>query len=79
MFIHLDYAGNRNHRMTTQITNAVATSMAVSPLWLDGLQQISNIAAIMTPILGCVWLGIQIFYKIREGVRIIQEKRELKE
>lgn len=35
-----------------------------SPLWLH---QLSDVAAMILPILGAVWLGVQIYYKITAG------------
>jgi len=69
---------NRNSSMTDQVTNGVATAAILSPLWLEQLHAVSNIAAAMTPILGCIWLGVQITQKIRENrnVNIKQEKEK---
>lgn len=40
-----------------KITTGIATAMVTSPVWL---QQVSHTAAILAPILGCVWLVVQI-------------------
>lgn len=42
------------------ITNAVATAAIVSPVWLPWLNTVSELAALMIPILGAVWLITQI-------------------
>ena len=49
-----------------KVTAALATGAIVSPLWLAPLKQISDIAAILAPILGSVWLAVQIIVKIIE-------------
>jgi hypothetical protein len=47
--------------ITERITNGVAGAAAASPLWLPWLQSVSNVAALVAPILGVVWLGTQIY------------------
>lgn len=47
-------------------TNAIAAGAAVSPWWLPSLGDISSGAALLLPILGVVWLGVQIYFKITE-------------
>lgn len=42
------------------LTNGLAVGAVVSPVWLPLLQSVSNVAAIMMPILGVIWLGTQI-------------------
>lgn len=54
--------------MTTEkITNWLAAGAIASPAWLPSLQDISQVAALLLPILGVIWLALQIFLKIREG------------
>jgi hypothetical protein len=43
-----------------QSSNVVAVGAVTSPLWLEQLQQWSDLAATIVPILGAVWLAIQI-------------------
>ncbi len=53
--------------MTTEkITNWLAAGAIASPAWLPSLQATSQVAALLLPILGVIWLAIQIFFKIRE-------------
>lgn len=40
--------------------NIVATAAVTSPWWLPGLQTWSEVAALLLPIAGLVWLIIQI-------------------
>ena len=47
-------------------TAIVATTAIASPLWLDRVQTVSEYAEIALPILGALWLVVQIVYKIRE-------------
>lgn len=50
-------------QVATLTTNTVAAAAVTSPLWL---QNLSNGAAVLLPILGCLWLLIQIFYHFRK-------------
>lgn len=43
-----------------RVTDGVAVGMVSSPVWLPGLQQVSEIAALVVPILGAIWLLVQI-------------------
>jgi len=51
---------------------AVAAAAVVSPFWLPWLQTASEVAAIAAPILGVVWLVVQIWAKIYDT--FIKEK-----
>lgn len=42
---------------TEKVTTAIAGAATTSPIWLDHL---SGVAAAFIPILGCLWLIIQI-------------------
>ena len=56
--------------MTTEkITTWVAAGAVVSPAWLPSLQAMSQIAALLLPILGVIWLAVQIYFKVREHRR----------
>lgn len=52
--------------MNNTTTNAVAAAALVTPAWLPTLQQASTAAATLAPILGVVWLLVQIIAKIVE-------------
>jgi hypothetical protein len=41
-------------------TDTVAAAAVVSPFWLPILQDVSGIAALIVPILGAIWLVVQI-------------------
>lgn len=43
-------------------TDVVAGAAATSPLWYHWLEQASTWAANWLPILGCMWLMVQIVY-----------------
>lgn len=51
---------NGLHNVTDRATDAVAAGMVASPFWLPGLQDVSEIAALVVPILGAIWLIVQI-------------------
>jgi hypothetical protein len=42
----------------------VAASMISSPLWLQSIQPVSDVAAVFAPILGCTYLSMQIGFKV---------------
>jgi len=46
--------------MIDHSTSAVATAAVSSPLWLPSLKDVSDVAALLLPILGAVWLVVQI-------------------
>lgn len=48
------------------MTTAAAGAAVVSPFWLPPLQTISEVASVALPILGAVWLVVQIAAKIIE-------------
>ena len=52
--------------MHDNLTNAAAGAAVVSPFWLPWLQQVSEIASVALPILGAIWLIVQIAAKIIE-------------
>lgn len=43
---------------------AVSVGMITTPLWLQYLQPVSQVAALLAPILGCIYLSLQIGYKL---------------
>lgn len=52
-----------NHPIETA-TNTVAAASLASPFWLPSLQDASSFAALALPILGALWLILQITLKI---------------
>lgn len=54
---------------TAEKTGAVvAASMISSPLWLQYVKQVSDVAAVFVPILGCMYLSLQIGFKLWDRV-----------
>lgn len=49
------------------VTHGVSMAAASSPMWLPWLQGVSEIAAMVAPILGVIWLAVQIISKFRES------------
>jgi hypothetical protein len=45
-------------------TDAGAAAAVFSPLWLPWLHEVSEVAAMVVPILGVIWLILQITLKI---------------
>jgi hypothetical protein len=45
------------------VTGGVAFASILSPAWLP---YVSNLAALIAPVLGVIWLIVQIYAKIRE-------------
>lgn len=55
--------------MTEQLNPAIASAAVTSPWWLPPLGQLSDIAALVLPILGAAWLAVQIGVKLYEVAR----------
>ena len=47
-------------------TTAVAAAAVASPAWLPAVQKASEMAAVAAPILGVIWLLVQIVAKLVE-------------
>lgn len=47
-------------------TTAVAGAAVITPFWLPWLQTASELAAVIAPILGVIWLVVQIWAKIHD-------------
>ena len=45
--------------MMNKVADGIAVGAISSPWWLPTLYDVSNIAALLLPILGCIWLLIQ--------------------
>jgi hypothetical protein len=45
------------------VTTAAAGAAIVSPWWLDSLH---SGAQYLLPFMGCVWLAVQIYYKVKK-------------
>ena len=46
------------------VTNTGAVAAIASPWWLPTLHTISDVAALALPIMGVIWLSVQIVVKI---------------
>lgn len=53
-----------------KIGAAISVGMISSPLWMADLKQYSDIAALLAPILGCIYLSLQIGFKLWDRSRI---------
>ena len=47
------------------VTDSAALAALTSPFWLDALRQASAVAGVLVPILGAIWLIVQIVHKLR--------------
>ena len=55
---------------TAERTGAVVSAaMISSPLWLTSLKPFSDVAAMVAPILGCIYLSLQIGFKLWDRTR----------
>jgi hypothetical protein len=55
---------------TAERTGAVVSAaMISSPLWLPSLKVVSDAAEIIAPILGCIYLSLQIGFKLWDRAR----------
>lgn len=53
-------------RKMEHTTNVIAGAAVTSPLWLEWLRDVSTVAGFLVPILGAIWLLVQIVTKIVE-------------
>jgi hypothetical protein len=52
-----------------KIGGVVAGAMISSPLWIQEIKPYSDIAALLAPILGCIYLVLQITFKLWDRTR----------
>jgi len=51
-----------------RVTTGVAAGSLASPFWLPWLQTVSDVAALLLPIFGLIWLVVQILTRLlRKG------------
>ena len=50
-------------------TAAVSVGMIAVPLWLQYVESVSQVAALLAPILGCIYLSLQIGFKLWDRSR----------
>lgn len=60
------------------ITNIGAVGAVATPWWLPHLSTVSEIAALIAPILGVIWLAVQIVIKLRDYRQKAKFRRDLK-
>lgn len=51
------------------VDGAIALAAVASPVWLPALQELSEISALILPLFGVVWLGVQIWAKLVTTMR----------
>lgn len=49
---------------TDKVGAVVSVSMIASPIWLSHIKPVSDLAALLAPILGCIYLSLQIGFKL---------------
>ena len=59
-----DIVGTLFATTSEKIGGAVAGAAITSPLWFQQLKPYSDVAAIFVPILGCIYLSMQIGFKL---------------
>ena len=47
----------------------VSAAMISSPFWLSSIKPVSDVAAMFAPILGCIYLSLQIGFKLWDRSR----------
>jgi len=52
-----------------KISGVVAGAMISSPFWIQEVKPYSDIAALLAPILGCIYLVMQITFKLVDRAR----------
>jgi hypothetical protein len=50
-----------------KVTAGTVIGAVSSPWWLKSLHDISEVAALLLPILGCTWFAVQIILKFLRG------------
>jgi hypothetical protein len=68
-----DVGGYLFETASEKVTAAIATGAIISPIWLPYAH---DIAAQWAPVLGCVWLVLQITLKLIDRVAGIRHKDE---
>ena len=51
--------------MNNHITNGVTTAAIAWPWWRYALEAISDLASLILPAMGVIWLAVQIWAKIK--------------
>lgn len=53
-----------------KVGGVISAAAITSPLWLQQIKPLSDVAAVFAPILGCVYLSLQIGFKLWDRTRI---------
>ena len=64
-----DFFGNMFLTTSEKVGGVVSAAMISSPLWLTQVKPYSDIAAVFAPILGCIYLSLQIGFKLWDRAR----------
>jgi hypothetical protein len=59
-----DIIGTMFATTSEKIGGAVSAAAITSPLWLQQIKPYSDVAAVFVPILGCIYLSMQIGFKL---------------
>lgn len=62
----LDAVGGIFSTISERLGALLATGAILLPVWHPTLKETSETAALIAPILGCVWMLVQIFAKVKE-------------
>lgn len=57
-------------RIVERVTDTVAVGAVTSPFWLDTVSLVSQGATALLPVLGCLWLFVQMVTAWRQRKRI---------
>lgn len=64
-----DLLGSMFSTTAEKTTAVVSVGMITAPLWAERLKDVSQLAALIAPILGCIYLSLQIGCKVWDRVR----------
>jgi hypothetical protein len=53
------------NKLTDNFTGVTAGAAVTSPAWLPWLHSVSDLAALLLPIFGLVWIAVQIITKLK--------------
>lgn len=65
-FLNVFSHGSTMERVTDAIA-ILAVITGINPAVYHWLADISGLAALLMPILGCMWLGVQIYSRVAKG------------
>ena len=64
------------HTIFDNVTNGIAGGAVTSPLWMPYVQTISDVAAVVTPILGGIWLAGRIIVSLYKAIQNNKKKNK---